>query len=445
MTLPDGLLVGWYGDDFTGSVAVMEVLTFAGLPSVLFLEPPTPEQKASFANVRGLGIASTARTRSPEWMQSHLPQNFAFLASLQPQILHYKVCSTLDSSPKVGSIGAAIDCALSVLDSEWVPILLAAPTLRRYQAFGHLFASAPDGVFRLDRHPIMSRHPVTPMDESDVALHISKQTSLPIGLLHLEDLTSPEAADSALNRLLAQSRKLVSLDTVDRRNLAEVGRLLWERRSVGLFAVGSQGIEYALVEHWQLPSTKPSHAGAATKIVAISGSVSAITAKQIAWGLANGFVGIPFNPCAVLTGDTESEISRVVHAAEQTEGDTLIYTAQGADDPQVQAFRASQTAMGVSGEEALRRLGEALGEVLVRSLQATGARRAVVFGGDTSGFVTQRLGVYALTALAPIAPGAALCRVHSEDPYFDGLELALKGGQMGSEDYLGKVKQGGIG
>ena len=41
---PEGPLVAWYGDDFTGSAAVMEVLTFAGLPSVLFLEPPTPAQ-----------------------------------------------------------------------------------------------------------------------------------------------------------------------------------------------------------------------------------------------------------------------------------------------------------------------------------------------------------------------------------------------------------------
>ena len=46
--LPDGLLVAWYGDDFTGSAAVMEVLTFAGLPSVLFLDLPTPEQLARF-------------------------------------------------------------------------------------------------------------------------------------------------------------------------------------------------------------------------------------------------------------------------------------------------------------------------------------------------------------------------------------------------------------
>ncbi len=43
MSLPDGRLVAFYGDDFTGSAAVMEVLTFAGLPTVLFLDTPTDD------------------------------------------------------------------------------------------------------------------------------------------------------------------------------------------------------------------------------------------------------------------------------------------------------------------------------------------------------------------------------------------------------------------
>ena len=40
--LPDGVLLAFYGDDFTGSSAVMEVMTFAGLPAVMFVESPTP-------------------------------------------------------------------------------------------------------------------------------------------------------------------------------------------------------------------------------------------------------------------------------------------------------------------------------------------------------------------------------------------------------------------
>ena len=146
--LPEGPLVAWYGDDFTGSAAVMEVLTFAGLPSVLFLAPPTPAQLARFAALRGIGIASTARAHGPDWMDRTLPAVFAMLRELNAPITHYKVCSTLDSAPEIGSIGRAIDLALPVLGSAWTPILVAAPPMRRYQLFGHLFAAGPGGVAR---------------------------------------------------------------------------------------------------------------------------------------------------------------------------------------------------------------------------------------------------------------------------------------------------------
>ncbi len=40
-------------------------------------------------------------------------------------------------------------------------------------------------IFRLDRHPSMSKHPVTPADESDLRLHLSKQTSKKTGLIDI--------------------------------------------------------------------------------------------------------------------------------------------------------------------------------------------------------------------------------------------------------------------
>ena len=128
---PEGPLVAWYGDDFTGSAAVMEVLSFAGLPSVLFLDVPTSAQRARFTGVRGLGIAGTARSQTPEWMSQNLPPVFEYLRSIEAPITHYKICSTLDSAPGIGSIGKAIDLAQPILNSVWIPFYVAAPPLRR--------------------------------------------------------------------------------------------------------------------------------------------------------------------------------------------------------------------------------------------------------------------------------------------------------------------------
>ena len=40
MSGPPGLLLTFYGDDFTGSTDAMEALTFAGLRTALFFSPP---------------------------------------------------------------------------------------------------------------------------------------------------------------------------------------------------------------------------------------------------------------------------------------------------------------------------------------------------------------------------------------------------------------------
>ena len=106
-TLPEGLLLSFYGDDFTGSSAAMEVTAFAGLPTVLFLDTPTPERLARLAGHRVVGVAGVARSRGPAWMDVNLPPVFRVLAGLGAPIAQYKLCPTLDPAPHVGSIGRA--------------------------------------------------------------------------------------------------------------------------------------------------------------------------------------------------------------------------------------------------------------------------------------------------------------------------------------------------
>ncbi|HAX43461.1 MAG TPA: type III effector, partial [Solibacterales bacterium] len=50
-----------------------------------------------------------SRTFTPAEMDAHLPAIFEALAALGAPLIHYKVCSTFDSSPTTGSIGRAIE------------------------------------------------------------------------------------------------------------------------------------------------------------------------------------------------------------------------------------------------------------------------------------------------------------------------------------------------
>jgi len=449
--LPVGPLVSWYGDDFTGAAAQMEAMSLAGLPAVLFFDVPTAQQRAKFAGYRGIGFAGIARSKSPTWMAENLPRALRSLAEVGAPISQYKVCSTLDSSPQVGSIGRAIEIALPYFSADWVPLFVAAPPMGRYQLFANLFATAGGVGYRLDRHPL-SCHPVTPMLEADVRLHLAKQTDLKIGLVDYPNLRSGRGVEMLAAQISAGAR-IVALDAIDDESLAAAGELMWERRAARTFAVGSQGIAYALIAYFRRvgllqASESAFRRGKVARMAVVSGSCSQITSGQITWAENHGFQPIRIDPRAALDVSawnaemgwvTERAISAVSDGK-----DPLIFSARGPEDPAVREFlealaisRADQTAVNEA-------IGRGLGDVLNTLIRRTNIRRAVIAGGDTSGHGAASLGIYALTLAAATVPGAALFQAHSEDALLDRLEIALKGGQMGTPDYFGQIKDGGI-
>lgn len=448
--LPAGPWLAYYGDDFTGSTDVMEAFTAAGVPTVLFLRTPDAAWTKRFAHMRCVGLAGTARGHTPAWMQAHLPAAFAALTAFGAPLLQYKVCSTFDSSPQRGSIGQAIELGAPCMPGRWSPMVVGAPRLRRYQAFGHLFAAMGDDVYRLDRHPTMSRHPVTPMGEADLRLHLGLQTSRRIGLIDLVTLKQGRG-DAALQALLADDVPVVLLDVVDEETLAEAGRLVWQHRGAGLFSAASSGLEYALAAHWRHSGALPEAAAlrptqAVPVIAAVSGSCSPATASQIAWAAEHGFDTQRLDVGAVLDpAGKEAELARVLApalAALACGRSALVYSAAGPDDPAVTGFAAQARARGLSVGQASARVGEALAETMRRLVAGSGVRRLAVAGGDSSGAVAGVLDMAALTVASQLVPGAPLCRVWSDAPGLDGMELVLKGGQIGQPDFFGRVLRG---
>ncbi len=121
------LLLTFYGDDFTGSTDALEQLTLAGVRAALFIEPPTPAQLKRFANLQAIGVAGMTRSMNPAAMEKELRPALNKLKALGAPHVHYKVCSTFDSSPTVGSIGRVIDIATDIFRAPFVPLLVAAP------------------------------------------------------------------------------------------------------------------------------------------------------------------------------------------------------------------------------------------------------------------------------------------------------------------------------
>jgi uncharacterized protein YgbK (DUF1537 family) len=159
------------------------------------------------------------------------------------------------------------------------------------------------------------------------------------------------------------------------------------------------------------------------QILVISGSCSAVTAGQILWAKRHGYACIELD-AATLAGGGSHAVEAAARPALRSLGsgrDTVLYTALGSPG-------------GVTHD---KELGHALGRLLLGVVQQSGVRRVVLCGGDTSSHAIQQLDLIALTFAGILAPGAPLCRAHAEEANgLDGLELVLKGGQIGPEDFF---------
>src|SRR5580765_2036122 len=190
------LLLTFYGDDFTGSTDALEQLTLGGIRTALFIEPPTPAQLEMFPGLQAVGVAGKTRSMMPNAMEHELRPALKQLKALGARHVHYKVCSTFDSSPEIGSIGRAIDIGTEIFRAPFVPVLVAVPALGRFTVFGQHFARYGIGsngeIHRLDRHPSISKHPITPMTEADLRLHLANQTTKRIALFDILKVALPE-------------------------------------------------------------------------------------------------------------------------------------------------------------------------------------------------------------------------------------------------------------
>ncbi len=247
-------LFAFYGDDFTGSTDVMEVLQWSGVRTVLFMSTPTPEQLAQFDDLRGLGIAGASRSMSIEQMQATLPDIFAALQQSGAAFVHYKTCSTFDSAPHIGSIGKAIELGRDCFGSHTVPVIVGVPRLGRYQVFGNLFAKSgvERELYRLDRHPTMAQHPVTPMHESDLRRVLAAQTDLAVELVDVLDMDHADAVGLA-RRIEAGPAAIALIDVLTEEHVAVAGDLLnaLADHHAPRFVAGSSGVVAALTHLWR--------------------------------------------------------------------------------------------------------------------------------------------------------------------------------------------------
>ncbi|MCW3493248.1 four-carbon acid sugar kinase family protein [Microbacterium sp. SSM24] len=411
------LRCAFYGDDVTGSVDALLQFARHGLNGRLFIGMPADAAlRHAASECAVVGIAGIARSLDTDDLDAEVRPALTALAALEPAVVQYKACSTVDSSPRIGSLGRVLEIGRDIVGAGPVPLLFAQPGFGRYTAFGHHFAAEGGVVHRLDRQPTMSTHPSTPMTESDLARHLARQTALPIGAIPFTAYTD---AGALAARISSSPDAAVVLDALDDAHLRLIGAALG-RLPRPVFAIGSGGLSTALAS--DRPAADLPHATAARgPVLVVSGSRSPQTRRQADAAARAGWAVMPLalEPAAVA-----ASVDDALRAL--ASGRSVALTS---DDVAADAGADVLAAVAASAAAHVR-----------AAASAGAATRIVVCGGDTSSRVIRLLGVESLSIAANPWDNVVLLRTHAADAAVDGLEVALKGGQVGADDLFEQLR-----
>lgn len=432
-------LICFYGDDFTGSTDVLGQFRRFGFSGVLLLGVPSGERLRELAcNFDVVGVAGVSRALPTAQMAEEVEPALSMLAALGPRLIQYKVCSTFDSSPETGSIGHVIEIGTRLFGKRPTPVLVAQPDFGRYTVFGNHFALYRGSPYRLDRHPTMSRHPSTPMHEADLCRVLAEQTMLPVTSLNLMQLTDERASTQSV--LAEELGGAVVIDAMRNSDLLLAAEQIWQTSDPESprFVVGSGGLSYGVAGYLadgvevRLP---PAHGAA--QVFAVCGSCSPQAAAQVAHAVGAGWTGIYLDPgslCDPTSVGIETALVGEVLEALQAGKSVVVYTG----DSNVEATPERPAA----GLDLAKRIGVAFAELIDGVLARASVRRVVIAGGDTSGYTLRSLDAYALEVDASLAVAAPLCRLRSSAQHLDGVEIVLKGGQVGDDDFFELTRRG---
>ncbi|GAA1455129.1 3-oxo-tetronate kinase [Nesterenkonia lacusekhoensis] len=429
------LRIGVIADDFTGATDIAGFLVSAGLRTAQLNSP-----KHAPENLDADAVVISLKTRSIP-AQEAIEQSLGacrVLRQLGAEQIIFKYCSTFDSTA-AGNIGPVTDALLEELGEDFTVVVPALPVNGRTVYQSNLF------VHHQPLHESgMKDHPVTPMTDSNLLRLMEAQgsgTAAPVPFAIVEQ--GPDAVREALDQARAEGARYAVLDTLNHDHLDTIGQATTGLRLLtGGSGIGA-GLARALtgqsVQQDQAEAPDPADHDAVSPAedwsftsgaaVVISGSASQMTNRQVQAYSAHA-------------PHTALDIPRVIDdaAGYLAELSSWVLDNSTSDDaaPMVYATAAPEAVRQWQQSYGAERLSAAIEDFfgqLAARLRSEGVTRFIVAGGETSGAVTQALGVDGFEVGPQIAPGVPWTRSLESDPQ-RRIDLTLKSGNFGDPDFF---------
>ena len=409
------ILMGCIADDFTGATDLAGLLARSGVPVSLRIGVPeeAPTNPAAFEV-----IALKCRTSPMDEAVAETRKALAWLKSAGATRFFWKYCSTFDSTPE-GNIGPVAEALMADIGTHQTIYCPAFPENGRSIFMGNLFV----GEQPLAESP-MKDHPLTPMRDSNLMRLLAPQVKGSVGLVNR--LIVAQGADAIRARLAQLQADGVAHVVVDAVADADLFTIAEACQDMPLLTGGSaiaMPLPALFTKRQSSESVKQSQMRPATdKAIILSGSSSAMTRQQVARYAATR-PSLRLDPIDLALNGSNAALAWL---AEQdlTQAPLIYATAEPSQVAEVQN-KLGRAKAGEIVEQALAAFA-----VAARDL---GAGRIVVAGGETSGAVTQALGVTRLDVGFEIAPGVPWTFAQSDGK---PIALALKSGNFGGPAFF---------
>jgi len=415
------LVLGCIADDFTGATDLANNLVRAGMRVVQAIGVPKGPLDA---DVDAVVVALKSRTIAPAEAVAQSLDALRWLQSQGAKQIYFKYCSTFDSTPQ-GNIGPVTEALMDAMGCDFTIATPAFPDNKRTVFKGYLFA----GDVLLNESG-MQNHPLTPMTDPNLVRVLQAQCKRKVGLVDYAVVARGAAAiGERIAQLKAEGVSIAIVDAVSNDDLLRMGPAL---AKMPLVTAGS-GVAIGLPANFGLaPSSQASALPkAGGKSAVVSGSCSLATNRQVLDFIQRGGAALAIDPLRIAAGVDVAAEALAWATPLIDKGPVLVYSTAEAG-----AVKSVQGRLGV--EEAGAMVERTIAAI-ARGLVERGVHRLVVAGGETSGACVQALGIAQMQIGPQIDPGVPWCHARSEAAPGDGLHIALKSGNFGSDDFFTKA------
>ena len=414
------ILLGCVADDFTGATDLANTLVKAHMRTVQLLGVPRPGLKVPAADC--IIVALKSRSNPAEEAVTMSLAALDWLRQQGARQFYFKYCSTFDSTDE-GNIGPVADAMLDGIGADFTVYNPAFPTNKRTVYKGYLFVGD-----ELLSESGMRHHPLTPMTDPSLVRVLQRQTRHKVGLVSYATIVNGvEAVRDAFENLRKQGVRHVILDSITDEHLLTLGEACADLKLVTGGSGMAMGLPANFVRKGQMKSGQRSPLPKVTGATAVlAGSCSVATQGQVAL-MKQDHEFFELEPMAIASGRDLAQEALNWAVGRLAEKPVLIYSTAKPEQVKAVQERLGREHAGALVEETLGKIA--------RGLVASGVRRLVVAGGETSGAVVGALGVEGLAIGPEIDPGVPWTFSIGEP----SLALALKSGNFGTPDFFTKA------